>query len=436
MWNPAMERCSRDEMTALQLKRLQWTVQHAYDHVPMYRQKLDLAGVHPADIRQLSDLAKLPLTSKLELRKEYPFRLLAVPMRDIVRIHASSGTTGKPITAGYTRHDLDVWAELIARVVTAGGATADDIAQISFGYSLFTGAFGLHQGLEKIGAAVIPISSGNTERQINIMRDFGSTLLIATPSYAMYLAETAERMGVVGDLQLKLGMFGAEGSTEEMRRELEEKLHIQVTENYGLTELMGPGVSGECLCKCGMHVQEDHFYPEIIDPDTGEVLPHGSEGELVLTTLTKEGQPTLRYRTRDITRLIETPCACGRTTIRMERVKGRSDDMLIIRGVNVYPSQIEAVLLQQTGIGPHYEIIVTRKQFMDMLEVRVELTDSNLLERYSELESLQTRIRNALRTVLNLDVQITLVSPHALKRFEGKAKRVTDLRGTEGGNQP
>lgn len=436
MWNPAMERCSRDEMTALQLKRLQWTVQHAYDHVPMYRQKLNLAGVHPADIRQLSDLAKLPLTSKLELREEYPFRLLAVPMRDIVRIHASSGTTGKPITAGYTRHDLDVWAELIARVVTAGGATADDIAQISFGYSLFTGAFGLHQGLEKIGAAVIPISSGNTERQINIMRDFGSTLLIATPSYAMYLAETAERMGVVGDLQLKLGMFGAEGSTEEMRRELEEKLHIQVTENYGLTELMGPGVSGECLCKCGMHVQEDHFYPEIIDPDTGEVLPHGSEGELVLTTLTKEGQPTLRYRTRDITRLIETPCACGRTTIRMERVKGRSDDMLIIRGVNVYPSQIEAVLLQQTGIGPHYEIIVTRKQFMDMLEVRVELTDSNLLERYSELESLQSRIRNALRTVLNLDVQITLVSPHALKRFEGKAKRVTDLRGTEGGKQP
>lgn len=436
MWNSAMERCSRDEMTALQLKRLQWTVQHAYDHVPMYRQKLNLAGVHPADIRQLSDLAKLPLTSKLELREEYPFRLLAVPMRDIVRIHASSGTTGKPITAGYTRHDLDVWAELIARVVTAGGATADDIAQISFGYSLFTGAFGLHQGLEKIGAAVIPISSGNTERQINIMRDFGSTLLIATPSYAMYLAETAERMGVVGDLQLKLGMFGAEGSTEEMRRELEEKLHIQVTENYGLTELMGPGVSGECLCKCGMHVQEDHFYPEIIDPDTGEVLPHGSEGELVLTTLTKEGQPTLRYRTRDITRLIETPCACGRTTIRMERVKGRSDDMLIIRGVNVYPSQIEAVLLQQTGIGPHYEIIVTRKQFMDMLEVRVELTDSNLLERYSELESLQSRIRNALRTVLNLDVQITLVSPHALKRFEGKAKRVTDLRGTEGGKQP
>lgn len=432
MWNPAIECCSRDEMTALQLQRLQWTVRHAYENVPMYRKKMEQAGAHPDDIRQLSDISKIPLTSKVELRDEYPFRLLAVPMRDIVRIHASSGTTGKPITAGYTRHDLEVWSELIARVATAGGATADDIAQISFGYSLFTGAFGLHQGLEKIGAAVIPISSGNTERQVHIMRDFGSTLLIATPSYAMYIAEVAERMGALDHIRLRLGMFGAEGSTEEMRRELEAKLHIQVTENYGLTELMGPGVSGECLCKCGMHIQEDHFYPEIIDPDTGEVLPTGSEGELVLTTLTKEGQPTLRYRTRDITRLIEEPCACGRTTIRMERVKGRSDDMLIIRGVNVFPSQIEAVLLRQQGIGPHYEIVVSRRRHMDMLEVKVELVDSSLLERYSELEALQQRIRNELRTVLNLDIPVSLVSPSSLKRFEGKARRVTDLRETEG----
>ena len=428
MWNEAMERCPREKMRALQLERLRWSVRHAYENVPMYRAKMDKAGLKPEDIRELTDIRHIPLTSKAELREQYPFKLLAVPMKRIVRIHASSGTTGKPITAGYTKGDLDVWAENIARIVTAAGGTDEDIAQISFGYTLFTGAFGLHGGLEKAGAAIIPISSGNTERQINIMRDFGATVLIATPSYAMYMAEAAEKMGAMKDIKLRLGLFGAEGSTEEMRRELEQRWHISATENYGLTEVQGPGVSGECQYKCGMHVNEDHFLPEIINPETGEVLPEGEEGELVLTTLTKEGQPTLRYRTRDITRLIYEPCACGRTSVRMEKVKGRSDDMLIIRGVNVFPSQIESVLVGQPGIGPHYEIIVTRDNYIDKLEVKTELVDSSLLERWSELEALQQKIRGELRTVLGLDIRVTFVSPNTLRRFEGKARRVTDMR--------
>lgn len=428
MWNPEIERCPRERMEKIQLDRLKKTVAHAYRQVPMYREKMDRAGLKPEDIRTLRDIRHIPLTSKLELREQYPFKLLAVPMKQVVRIHASSGTTGQPITGCYTKADLEMWAENIARVATAGGATADDIAQIAFGYTLFTGAFGLHGGLERIGAAIIPISSGNTERQINIMRDFGSTLLISTPSYALYMAEVAEKMGAMEHIKLRTGLFGGEGSTEEMRRELERRWRITATENYGLTELIGPGVSGECLCKCGMHINEDHFYPEIIDPDTGEVLPAGAQGELVLTSLTKEAQPTLRYRTRDITRLIYDPCSCGRTTVRMEKIKGRSDDMLIIRGVNVFPSQIEGVLLHQPGIGPHYEIVVTRQNYIDQLEVKTELIDSSLLEKWSELEALQNRIRGELRTVLGLDVRVTFVSPNTLKRFEGKARRVTDLR--------
>ncbi len=428
MWNSKIEACSREAMEALQIERLRASVHHAYDHVPMYREKMDRVGVKPEDIRQLKDIALIPLTSKLELREQYPFKLLAVPMKEVARIHASSGTTGKPITAGYTKEDLDMWAENIARIVTAAGAGAEDIAQIAFGYTLFTGAFGLHGGLEKVGATIIPISSGNTERQINIMRDFGSTVLVSTPSYAMYMAEVAEKMGVMDDIKLKFGLFGGEGSTEEMRSELERRWHIFATENYGLTEIIGPGVSGECKEKCGMHINEDHFYPEIINPDTGDVLPPGQEGELVLTTLTKWAQPTLRYRTRDITRLIYEPCNCGRTLVRMEKIKGRSDDMLIIRGVNVFPSQIESVLMGQAGIGPHYEIVVSRRNYIDHLEVKTELIDSSLLERWSELEALQNRIRGEMRTVLGLDIQVTFVSPNTLKRFEGKAKRVTDLR--------
>ncbi len=428
IWNPEMECAARSKIEKVQLERLQWSVRHAYDHVPMYREKMDKAGVKPGDIHALKDIRKIPLTSKLEMREQFPFKLLAVPMRQIVRIHASSGTTGQPITAGYTREDLHMWAECVARLATAGGVTDEDIAQISFGYTLFTGAFGLHGGLEKIGAAIIPISGGNTERQINIMRDFGSTTLIATPSYAMYLAETAERMDMLKELKLRVGLFGAEASTEEMRAELERRFHILATENYGLTEVLGPGVSGECEHKCGMHINEDHFYPEIIDPDTGEPLPMGEQGELVLTTLSKEGQPALRYRTRDITRLLEEPCACGRTMLRMEKIKGRSDDMLIIRGVNVFPSQIESVLVGQSGIGPHYEIVVSRQSYIDSLQVKVELVDASVLDRYSELEALQNRIRSDLRTVLQLDVEVVIVSPYTLKRFEGKAKRVTDLR--------
>ncbi len=428
MWNPQIEACGREAMQALQLERLRWTVRHAYDHVPMYREKMDKAGLKPEDIRTLSDISLIPLTGKLELREQYPFKLLAVPMKEVVRVHASSGTTGKPITAGYTKADLDMWAENIARIATAAGVTAEDIAQISFGYTLFTGAFGLHGGLEKVGAAIIPISGGNTERQINVMRDFGSTALICTPSYAMYMAEVAEQMGVLKDIHLKVGLFGGEGSTEEMRSEIERRWGILATENYGLTEIIGPGVSGECACKKGMHINEDHFYPEIIDPDTGEVLPEGAEGELVLTTLTKEAQPTLRYRTRDITRLIYDPCECGRTLVRMEKVKGRSDDMLIIRGVNVFPSQIESVLIGQPGIGPHYEIVVERRNYIDHIEVKTELIDGSLLEHWSELEALQKHIQGELRTVLGIDIQVTFVSPNTLKRFEGKAKRVTDLR--------
>ena len=428
IWNPEIECAKRGALEGIQLERLQNTVRRAYEHVPMYREKMQRVGLAPDDIKTLKDIQRIPLTGKLELREQYPFKLTAVPMKDIVRIHASSGTTGQPITACYTKSDLDMWAENIARLVTAGGVTDEDIAQISFGYTLFTGAFGLHGGLEKVGAAIIPISSGNTERQINIMRDFGTTVLIATPSYAMYLAEAAERMGVIQDLKLRVGLFGAEASTEEMRAELERRYGIIATENYGLTEVLGPGVAGECECKCGMHINEDHFFPEIIDPETEEVLPFGEQGELVITTLSKEGQPALRYRTRDITRLIKQPCACGRTLLRMEKIKGRSDDMLIIRGVNVFPSQIESVLVGQRGIGPHYEIVVSRTNYVDHLQVKVELVDASVLDKYSELEALQNKIRSDLRSVLQLDVELTLVSPYTLKRFEGKAKRVTDLR--------
>ncbi len=427
-WNPQVETMSREEMRALQVERLKQTVAHCYANTPLYRRRFDEMGIKPEDIRTLDDLRHVPFTVKDDLRENYPYQLLAVPMREIVRLHASSGTTGKSIVAGYTRGDLDVWSECVARLATAAGATAEDIVQISFGYSLFTGAFGLHYGLEKIGAAIIPISGGNTERQISIMHDFGATALVATPSYAMYLAEAAEKMGLMGEMKLRLGLFGAEASTLEMRRELSRRWGITVTENYGLTEIIGPGVAGECTAFAGQHFNEDHFLPEIINPDTGEVLPEGETGELVITTLTKRGQPMLRYRTRDITSLSYETCACGRTSARMAQIKGRSDDMLIIRGVNVFPSQIESVLLDMRGIGPHYEIEVTRQNYLDRLTVKVELIDGQLLERWSELEALERAVHDRLRSALNLDVKVMLVSPNTLKRFEGKAKRVTDLR--------
>lgn len=429
IYNPQIECMDRESMRALQLERLKKTVRYTYDNVEHYRNKLSSAGVKPEDIRSLEDIRYIPFSTKADMRDNYPFGLLARPLKDMVRVHASSGTTGKPTVVAYTKKDLEMWAECIARLAAAAGATDEDIAQITFGYTLFTGAFGLHYGLEKLGATVIPISSGNTERQIMIMKDFGSTLLVGTPSYALYLAETAERLGVGRDeLKLRLGMFGGEGITEAMRAEIESRLGISATQNYGLSEVLGPGVSGECEYKCGQHINEDCFYPEIINAQTGESLPIGETGELVLTTINKEGLPMLRYRTKDITYLIEEKCACGRTTLRHASIQGRSDDMLIIRGVNVFPSQIEEVLLSFKEIGPHYEIIVRRDNYLDTIEILVEPLDETMLESFARLEALQNSIRAKLRVILQLDARVRLVEPHTLRRFEGKGKHVTDMR--------
>ena len=428
IFSPA-ETLSRAEMAALQLSRLQQTVRRVYDHVPFYRTKMDALGITPADIQTLTDIRKLPFTVKTDLRDNYPTGLFAVPLKDIVRFHASSGTTGKPIVVGYTRNDMDVWSDCCARLAAAAGVTEHDICQVAFGYGMFTGGFGLHQGLEKLGASVIPHSSGNSERQLMFMQDLGTTVLVSTPSYALHLSEIMAQSGIQpDDLKLRVGLFGGEGHTPEMRSLIEQRLGITDTQNYGLTEIVGPGVSYECLAFSGMHINEDFFYPEIIDPKTGVVLPEGSEGELVFTTLTKEGIPMIRYRTKDITRLVYEPCSCGRTNVRMELVRGRSDDMMIIRGVNVFPSQIEAVLMTIEGIGPHYQIIVTTEHFMDQIEVQVELIDPARLESYSELEKLTQEIRHKIRTGLQIDVRVKLLSPQTLERTAGKSKRVVDQR--------
>lgn len=429
IWNSAIECAKRGEIEELQLGNLKTAVKKAYEHVPFYRKKLDEAGVEPEDIKSLKDIEKIPFTTKADLRDNYPYGLFAVPMKKIVRVHASSGTTGKPIVVGYTKDDLENWSECIARIVSAAGACDDDIAQVVFGYGLFTGGFGLHYGLEKAGVSVVPASSGNSERQLMLMQDFGSTIIVGTPSYALYLSEIAQEMGITkGKHKLRLGLFGGEGHTPEMRMEIEKRWGILATENYGLSEVMGPGVSGECFCQCGMHINEDHFYPEIIDPDTGKTLEYGEKGELVLTTLTKEGIPMLRYRTKDITYLIPEACKCGRTSMRMNKVLGRTDDMLIIKGVNVFPSQIESALVGTEHIGPHYQIIVTKKGFMDEIEVHVELVDGSLLEKFSELEALEKSIRHKLRTVLQVDAKVRLVEPKSIERSVGKAKRVIDKR--------
>ena len=430
-WQKELETMSRDQLADLQLKKLKETVARCYHNVPYYQKIFKEQGVLPEDIRSLDDLKKLPMTRKAALRENYPFKLLACPMRDVVRIHGSSGTTGKPTMVAYTRHDLDIWSDCVTRVVCAGGATPDDVAQIAFGYGLFTGALGLHQGLEKLGCAVIPMSAGNTEKQLMLMQDLGVTVLIATPSYALYLSEVAAQKGIIGNLKLRIGFFGAEGCTPEMRQKIEENFGIIATDNYGMSELTGPGVSGECEYRCGLHIWEDHFIPEIIDPETGEVLPAGSTGELVVTPLFKEALPLLRYRTGDITRLDYSPCACGRTHVRMEKVQGRSDDMMIIKGVNVFPSQIESVLLGVDQVGPHYLLILRRKNFLDTLEVQIELIDGSLLEDFRQLQALRSDIRARLKTVLGLDCAVTLVNPNTIERFQGKAKRVVDLR-----NQP
>ena len=424
-----IERMGRSEMRALQLDRLKKIVKYAYEKVPFYTKKFDEIGLKPEDIQTLEDIKKIPYTTKADLRDNYPYGLIAVPMDDIVRVHASSGTSGKPTVVAYTKNDLDMWSDCMARLIVAAGGRKSDIVQICFGYGLFTGALGLHQGWEKIGATVIPASSGNTERQVMLMKDLKATALVATPSYGLYISEVMERMGIKKeDINLRIGLFGSEASSPEMHKELQDKLGVFPTDNYGLSEIIGPGVAGECEFKCGMHINEDHFYPEIVDKESLEPLADGEWGELVITTLTKEGLPMLRYRTKDITRLITEKCECGRTTTRMDRIQGRSDDMLIIRGVNVFPSQIEGVLMSIPEIGGNYEIIVERIGHMDKLTINVEVKDVLLLDNYSKLEDLVKKVKQKLKVVLQIDAVVRLVEPQSLKRFEGKAKRVTDLR--------
>lgn len=428
MFSPEIETIDRKALREMQLERLKHIVRYAYENVSMYRRRFDEIGLRPEHIRTLKDIERIPYTTKDDLRENYPFGMFAVPMKQIVRLHASSGTTGKPVVGGYTRRDLDNWSTCIARLLTMAGATDEDIFHVAFGYGLFTGGFGLHYGVEKIGATVVPVSSGNTERQLMLMKDFGATALIATPSYAMYLAETAKKKGILSDLKIRLVCMGAEASTAEMHESLQKLFGAFPTENYGLTEVGGPGVSGECREKAGMHINEDMFYPEIVDMDHNRVLGEGELGEMVITTLTKEGMPVLRYRTKDITSITYEPCRCGRTLARMSRVVGRTDDMLIIRGVNVFPSQIESVLMSMDELGKMYEIVVDRVNYLDTIEVRVEVDDASLLTDYSKLEALAAKIKHNLRTVLQLDVKVKLVEPFSLKRTEGKVKRVTDLR--------
>lgn len=428
-----IETLPRSEIEAIQLERLKKMVKYCYNNIGFYNKKLTEAGVFDGSkIKELSDLQYIPFTTKDDIRENYPFNMMAVPMKDIVRIHASSGTTGKPTVGVYTKQDLDTWSDCVARVAVAGGATADDIIQISFGYGLFTGALGLHYGLEKIGATVIPASSGNTAKQLMMFRDFGVTGLVATPSYALYLSEAVKEAGYpMSDYKLRIGILGSEPCTEEMRDQIERNLGIRVSDNYGLTEIGGPGCSGDCEERNGMHFAEDHFIPEVINSETGQRLAPGEIGELVITTLTRQGMPVLRYRTKDITKLSYEKCPCGRTHARMAKTMGRTDDMLIIKGVNVFPTQIESVLVGTEHIGPHYQLIVRRANFKDNLEVKVELANGELLDNFANLEQLQKNIHDNLKSVLGLETKVTLVEPKTLERFQGKAKRILDLRNEE-----
>ena len=428
-----LETMPRAEIERIQLERLRYMVDYCYENVAFYHKRLGEAGITSgSQIKTLSDIQYIPYTTKEDIRDNYPFGLMACPMKKAVRIHASSGTTGKPTVGVYTQADLYSWADYVARVCRAAGVTDEDIIQIAFGYGLFTGALGLHYGLEKLGATVIPASSGNSERQLMMLRDFGVTGLVATPSYALYLGELIHEgeEPISAYSKLRHGLLGSEGCTKEMRSRIEETMGLMVTDNYGMTELTGPGVSGECIYRDGLHFAEDGFLPEIIDSDTGEVKARGETGELVVTTLNREAMPVLRYRTKDITRLNYAPCKCGRSHVRMDKVKGRTDDMMIIRGVNVFPSQIESVLVKMAKIGPHYQLVLTRKHFMDNLEIKVELIDASLLESFGELQNLQQEIHDRLKTVLGLETKVTLVEPKSLERFQGKAKRILDLRAT------
>lgn len=430
MLNPKEETLSREELTALQSERLVWQVKRMYEKVECFRNRMDEKGLKPEDIHGVEDLAKLPFSYKNDLRDYYPFGLFAVPMKDIKRIHASSGTTGKRIVVGYTDDDLKIWADCFARMLVAVGATDEDIVQVSYGYGLFTGGLGAHGGAERIGATVIPMSSGNTALQIQNMVDFGATVLCCTPSYALYLGEEVERMGLKDQLKLKVGIFGAEPWSENMRLEIEKKLGIKAYDIYGLSEILGPGVGCECPAQKGMHIWEDHFIPEIIDPDTCEVLPAGETGELVLTTITKEGFPLIRYRTRDICRLEYETCECGRTHVRMRKPSGRSDDMLIVRGVNVFPSQIEEVLIEVGGenITPNYFITIDRVNNVDTFDLDVEMSEQFFHDDVKSIAAVEKQITEKLRSALGLGVKVHLVNPKTIARSEGKSKRVNDKR--------
>jgi phenylacetate-CoA ligase len=430
IWDKGAECRKTEDLRALQLQRLQELVTRLYIRVPFYRKKFDDAGIKPEDIRTLEDIAKIPFTTKQELRETYPYGLLAVDESEIVEVHTSSGTTGTPVVGAYTIKDIDIWSQSMARTLAMAGAEPGDVVQNAYGYGLFTGGLGVHYGARKLGANVIPISAGNTKRQLMIMRDFGTTLLTCTPSYSLFLAEVAAEEGIdMASLKLKAGCFGAEPWSDTMRTEIEEKLQLKAHDIYGLTEIIGPGVAAECDQQDGLHINEDFFYPEIIDPETGDALPPGEEGELVFTTLTKEGTPILRYRTRDITFLYTEPCPCGRTTIRMHRLLGRTDDMLIIRGVNLFPSQIEEVLMRIEETQPHYQIVVDRgDSHLDEVEIQVEVEESFFSDETKVLEAIRNKIGEEIKSSLGISARIKLVEPRSIERSMGKAKRVIDRR--------
>ena len=430
IWDEEFESMPREALEALQLYRLRKTVERVYATVPFYKEVLDKAKVTPSKIKTLDDLRRLPFTNKTDLRDNYPFGLFTLPLHEVVRIHASSGTTGKPTVVGYTKRDIETWSVLMARTLSCGGVKKGDVVQNAYGYGLFTGGLGFHYGAEKLGATVIPISGGNTKRQIMLMEDFGSTALTCTPSYALTLAEAMEEAGVSKKrLKLRVGIFGAEPWSQNMRQQVETKLGIDAMDIYGLSEVIGPGVSVECIeAKNGLHVFEDHFIPEIIDPDTGETLPFGEEGELVFTTITKEAFPVIRYRTKDISRLHAEPCRCGRTHVRMDRITGRTDDMLIIRGVNLFPSQIESLLMEIEGLEPHYMLIVRREGTLDTLEVQIEVNERLFTDEIKGLEALEKGVEGQIKDILGISAKVRLVEPKSIQRFEGKAKRVIDER--------
>lgn len=429
IYNPKCECMATGELRRMQGERLRDAVTRAYEKVPFYRKRFDKLGIKPEHIQSIEDITKLPFTTKDDFRETYPFGLFAVPLRDIIRVHASSGTTGKPTVVGYTREDIDVWAETIARTLGCGGGTPDDILQVAYGYGLFTGGLGLHYGGEKLGAMVIPMSGGNTKKQLMLMQDFGTTLLACTPSYSLQIAEEADIEGIdLKKLKLRAGYFGAEPWTEAMRKQIEQRLPLKAIDIYGLSEVMGPGVASECLEQDGLHVFEDHFFPEIIDPQTGRPVAPGQKGELVFTCLTKQAIPLIRYRTRDISSLDEKPCPCGRTLRRMARITGRTDDMLIIRGVNVFPSQIETVLMKVEGVEPHYVIVVDKTGTLAELEIKVEVSERVFSDEIKRLESLQKKIFEEMRSVLGISAKITLVEPKSIERSLGKARRVIDIR--------